>query len=358
MVFGFLLVMAWSPLASARDYSHPPPGGVVLPTKVLRAAQLLDRMGFGESNPNDDVAGRLWRDWGRPRTTVLGVRTWEAPSINWGDVGDPETSPGPAGKNEILIPRAWDNMQEPSLPWASIPPATQASITDQSVNMALSILHEYVHMDQAQPEGYPRFEDPAWQKTLRANTAWMRNTVDSAQAELREADSAKKLADLESLSMLFGALRQNYEARLNDAKLRVKDGDISDGQPWPVLGGSDRKDLNEAIDATNASAKTFLDFLNAEIGKLKVRLQPKPDEGECAGGGTGRSGDTTTRADNTTITVFRDPQQRPIGWISRDAAGVPTTGTDIFWGPDNRTSRVIAYQCSNGKKQILSDQGG
>ena len=274
--FLFVLSSSWAGAnRDSRDFDKLPP-------QLKHAATLLEQMGFGRSNPNDDVAGRLLGDWGQshidPKDDQGFVNPLTRPArtaVNWGDVVDPETSSGPAGTNAVLLPKSWEQI-EPKGDWDSFKPKLKESMISQEVNLALTILHEYVHVDQDHPGGYPQFEDPAWQKTMRANVAWMRNTRDSIQVELREPDSVEKMKKLESLSILFDMLRASYDVRMKEGlTAQIEEGSVSGGLDWPVLDAPDSKNIKRAINITNNSAQIYLASVRAEIARLNSNSMAK-----------------------------------------------------------------------------------
>lgn len=304
--------------AVARDYD-------ALPPSLKHAATLLERMGFGENNPNDDIAGRLLHDWDKPhlQQIVAGrqVQITHAPAVNWGDVPLPETSRDAAGRNEILLPRGWDQL-DPRHSFEELTQKGQAAAFAGPVRAALAILHEYVHMDQDFPTGDPQFEDRAWQKTLRANIAWMRNTRDSIAAERLEPDSLQKVQRLQMLAVLFETLRDNFETGVNEGlKGMIAEDGVSGGLEWPGFDTPGSTNLDTVVSQTNANAGAFLQTVNDEIRRIQAnRRQPFSN--------LPPSVSPTMAADSTTLTLEYPGHWGHLHYTIAGARLDPPTGSD------------------------------
>lgn len=111
------------------------------------------------------------------------------------------------------------------------------SVTETVAAWALTLRHEYVHMGQFNPRPVPRFEDPAYQMTMRAGVTWYR----TAKAELEEITSGppsrENLARAKELRRIIGAIAKTTNENFNDMPDRVAEGNMSPNQVWTTLDG-------------------------------------------------------------------------------------------------------------------------
>lgn len=74
------------------------------------------------------------------------------------------------------------------------------------VGLSLTLVHEYVHMDQQNPDMTPEFEDPAWRKTEEALVRWsgkIAGELDMAATASKSPDRTAKLQELADLLRLL-----------------------------------------------------------------------------------------------------------------------------------------------------------
>ena len=94
------------------------------------------------------------------------------------------------------------------------------------VSRALTVYHEYIHMDQDNPKWEPKYEDPAWQATDKAITRWY-NRLEKEYEDLRnEPPNQERLAKLKELSNLLrqiaeqiGPMEEGIASNINDKAL-------------------------------------------------------------------------------------------------------------------------------------------
>jgi len=113
------------------------------------------------------------------------------------------------------------------------------------VNWSLTIFHEYVHMNQQNPQGTPYYENEAWQRTIQANVSWFNTMKDREFEEIRQsASSDQKIERLQELDTwawkISSALITDYQEGIPNA---VKDGYLDRDLTWAGLGGLQSNDL-------------------------------------------------------------------------------------------------------------------
>ena len=72
--------------------------------------------------------------------------------------GNGETDPGIIRNNRIILSESMLNVAEAD----RLLNVNPYSDTSPLIGYALTVVHEYVHIDQTLPMNFPRWEDPAW----------------------------------------------------------------------------------------------------------------------------------------------------------------------------------------------------
>ncbi|HOZ70522.1 MAG TPA: hypothetical protein PK328_14195, partial [Chitinophagaceae bacterium] len=117
--------------------------------------------------------------------------------------GNAETGTGLKGKNYI-------NLSDNMLAAADMDKLLKERPYGQSSNLigdALTVVHEYVHMDQTVPMNYPRWEDPAWQKTDKTLNNWVKKIEAEYKALRNSPESKEKTAKLTELTDIIKKLQ-------------------------------------------------------------------------------------------------------------------------------------------------------
>jgi hypothetical protein len=145
------------------------------------------------------------------------------------------------------------------------------------VSWAVTVYHEYIHMDQKNPKNEPYYEDPAWQATDRALARWcerLRKQFDDLQ---NKPASETKVDKLEQLEEILRQLQGEVTAFQEGVTANIAEGKLSRGLSWeyPRLWGK--------IDG-------LIQDVRAEIKNNKAALQTPA--GGSVPSGTGTSGGT------------------------------------------------------------------
>ncbi len=99
----------------------------------------------------------------------------------------------------------------------------------------LTVYHEYIHMDQIEPETIPKFEDPAWQATDKAIERWTKMLDTELAAALAKPVSATRKEEVQQILDATVALKSELGTFDNDVLNGVKNGILSPGQKWTYL---------------------------------------------------------------------------------------------------------------------------
>lgn len=130
------------------------------------------------------------------------------------------------------------------------------------INDAMTVVHEYVHMDQTLPLNYPRWEDPAWQKSDKTLSAWTKRIEAEYNAARRLPESAKKTEKLAELNKIIDKLAKEAMFMRDAISGNEKNKSISRNQRWLL------DDTDKRLKALKDSQKKYED-----IGKL---IPPSP----------------------------------------------------------------------------------
>lgn len=192
-----------------------------------------------------EIAKRLSEDYYKNKT--ISFRP-----INSAD-GNAETGPGLTGKNCITL-------SDMMLTAADLDKKLQERPYGDKSNLigdALTVVHEYVHMDQTVPMNYPRWEDPAWQKTDKTLNKWVKKIEAEYNALRKQPESKEKTARLTELMDIVKKLQSEAVSVRNSIDANVKNKSLSPNQRW-------------LIDDTDKRLKTVVDAQKkyTDIGKM------------------------------------------------------------------------------------------
>jgi hypothetical protein len=157
--------------------------------------------------------------------------------------GNAETGPGLTGKNYITLS---DNM----LATADQDKLLKERPYGNSSNLigdAMTVVHEYVHMDQTVPMNYPRWEDPAWQKTDKTLNKWVKKIEAEYNALRKSPESKEKTAKLTELMDIIKKLQSEAVSVRSSINANEKNKSLSPNQRWLVDDSDKRlKDMMES----------------------------------------------------------------------------------------------------------------
>lgn len=153
--------------------------------------------------------------------------------------GNAETGIGTSGHNEITLSSALLNTAEQQELLEKRPYGPSSNL----INDAMTIIHEYVHMDQTMPMNYPRWENPAWQKTDRTLNNWVKKIEAEYNAARKLPASKEKTDKLTELSDIVKKLKAEAVSVRNSITGNVKNKSLSAGQNWLI--GDSEKRLNK-----------------------------------------------------------------------------------------------------------------
>lgn len=183
-------------------------------------AQALKRMG------EDQLARRLTEDYVRGRVHFGPV-----------DDGNGETGRVSDGHNEVTF------TQDMLLGLADqdrLLKAKPYSPTSQLIMWAVTVVHEYQHMDQEDPQGAPRWEDPAWQGTDRTVATWVRRLNDEFEGLRKQPSSKERDARMDEVRAIAQRLLAEIGSLREGVGSDIKNGSLSPGQHW-LFDDSERK---------------------------------------------------------------------------------------------------------------------
>lgn len=208
-------------------------------TTIRWLTKTLIRMG------EPGIAKRLSEDYYKNKTVRFGfIKTSE---------GNAETGPGLNGKNYITLS---DNM----LAAADLDNFLKNRPYGDKSNLigdAMTVVHEYIHMDQTVPMNFPRWEDPAWQKTDKTLNNWVKKIEAEYNALRKTPESKEKTAKLNELVDIIKKLNAEAVSVRNSIEGNVKNKSLSPNQRWLI------DDTDKRIKAMLDAQKKYVD-----IGKL------------------------------------------------------------------------------------------
>ncbi len=181
------------------------------------------------------LAKRLTEDYYTNKTVKFGF-------INSADA-NASTKVGLNGKNGITLS---DNM----LMTAEVDKLLQQSPYGDNSNLigdAMTVVHEYVHMDQTVPLNYPRWEDPAWQKSDQTLNKWAKKIEAEYNALRKSPESKEKTAKLTELIDIIKKLQSEAVAVRNSITENTKNKSLSPNQRW-LIDDTDKR-LKAMIDS-------------------------------------------------------------------------------------------------------------
>lgn len=178
--------------------------------------------------------------------------------------GNAETGVGLNGKNKITLSNSMLNSADLDKLLQERPYGSNSNL----IGDALTVVHEYVHMDQTVPLNYPRWENPAWQKTDKTLNKWVQKIEAEYNAVRKMPESKEKTAKLTELMDIVSKLRSEAVSVRSSISANVKNKSLTAGQRWLI------DDTDKRLKGLVEAQKKYTDFgkLNgAEPVKKKDR---------------------------------------------------------------------------------------
>ncbi len=180
-------------------------------------AQSLKRFGEGA------LADRLIADFKAKKVSFTETDAGTIASVE--GTGEPSA-------NKLKFLSNWENGHrtiDPAHPYRL--PRGQDKAFDL-VQMSLTVVHEYVHMDQKSPQGSPKFEDPAWRRTEEALISWSSLVVGDVSTALDLPLGAARKDALRDLADTLRSLREAARVMAIDVAKAEKPPTWSEADTW------------------------------------------------------------------------------------------------------------------------------
>ncbi|OGX14118.1 MAG: hypothetical protein A2351_08220 [Omnitrophica bacterium RIFOXYB12_FULL_50_7] len=151
----------------------------------------------------------------------------------------------------------------------------------EAAGWSLTVIHEYVHMNQWVPMEVSVQETPAWGATLKENGQWIRKTIDKigqtgSDTSLTPQDRAERLKEL---SQTLTGLQSNFKVMLNEIRDKVAKGGLNGDNEWqgvPPVGSREAKGTTD-IDAIEKDADEQIQAGEQVVGQYVARPYVKID---------------------------------------------------------------------------------
>lgn len=222
-------------------------------TAIIMVARTLERLG------EKALAKRFLEDYfnnGRVKIKDLGGEGVNAETGPTGLLG--------GGKNVMTLDDdILSQTADQKRIWEKNPYAHSLNI----VGWAVTVYHEYVHMDQNNPQNIPTYEDPAWQKTDKAIATWcerLKNEFDNLKSEPASSMKGDKLQELKDI---FRHLKSQSALFKEAVERNILEGKLSRGMTWeyPVL-VTKIESIIQDIDTEIGRNKTVSQLVNSTSG--------------------------------------------------------------------------------------------
>lgn len=166
--------------------------------------------------------------------------------------GNGETDPGIIRNNRIILSESMLNVAEAD----RLLNVNPYSDTSPLIGYALTVVHEYVHIDQTLPMNFPRWEDPAWHVSDQTLANWIKKIEAEYNAARKLPQSEARAAKLNELKDIIKRLKVELANTRNSINANVANGTLSPNQKW-LLDETEKKikDLQKAIFDYEALAK-------------------------------------------------------------------------------------------------------
>jgi hypothetical protein len=230
------------------------PNQFPVPEEARRVAELLRRMGRG------DTANRFEADIRSGRASFGnlggGVNGQTGANILWGNA------------NTNTFNNEMRNQLRPNTPFRS----------PVLIGWALTVEHEYVHMDQSRPAQTPQFENKAWAHSLEVCQSWIRSVRSEMTRAGLEPDSPEKSARLRELQGIMEGLRAAHDDAINGIREGIQGGTIDPRGPWPNVDMTTTSDLDVAQRVTRDTANLYARNAGEDADSTDRRLRQQEKE--------------------------------------------------------------------------------
>ena len=225
---------------------------------INKVADYLDKMG------SKDTGNKLRADFKSGRVYIGKVGGGANAEVNPGALG--------AGRSMAISDMILNQMGTDRVK------ASGANVA----SWALTIFHEYIHMDQLLPMETSMHETSAWAATLRKNGQWIRWTIDKiAPAGANTTlTPEERVARLQELRQTLIDLQGPLDVTLNEMRGKLKTGDLDKAYKWkgvPPAGGGDATGTTN-IDILEAYAHAQIQAGLQEIDRLLADAKKVPVE--------------------------------------------------------------------------------
>lgn len=140
------------------------------------------------------------------------------------------TDPGIIRDNSIILSESMLNVAEIDRLLKEKPYGDKSPL----IGYALSIVHEYVHLDQTLPLNYPPWEDPAWQVTDKTLANWIKRIETEYNNTRKLPASAGRTGKLNELKEIIKQLEGEIAQTRNSINGNIANGSLSSGQKWKL----------------------------------------------------------------------------------------------------------------------------
>lgn len=192
--------------------------GAQKPTREKLTIQWLAKTlkRFGE----DKLARRLTEDYFvNNRIRFRFIKTADA---------NAETGPNLKGQNIIDLSDNMLNAGDQDQKLRERPYGNNSNL----IGDAMTVVHEYIHMDQTLPMNYPRWEDPAWQASDKILSKWTKQIEKEYYDTWKLPPSKERDAKLAELKDIIGKLATEAGLMKNTINANIANGSLSANQKW------------------------------------------------------------------------------------------------------------------------------
>lgn len=265
-----------------------------VPASILNIAVTLRAMG------REDVAAKLIKDFERRKVIIADPQGGNATT------DPPIIVPGITNRRDNIM------TLNPGVANCGANHVNRNPVAHITLTWALTIIHEYVHMDQDNPLREPRFENSAWRATIAENQSWMRRVMSQiTQAESRLPNNHDKISRITNLTRTLNDLRDIHNATLNGLKDEIAEGNVGAGLDWPTLDFGDTKDIDQLIADTNALINTFNINTRESIVRFEQEMRSKTTVSPGTTPSTANRTSTPTPAPPSTTRASPAPGKAP-----------------------------------------------
>lgn len=183
---------------------------------VRLLAQTLKRMG------EPKLADRLMNDYhNAKRIHFARMHSREA---------NAETGPNRRGVNEITFSNEMLRIADQARLLDAKPYGNSSTL----VSWAITVAHEYQHMDQVRPQNLPPWEDPAWKATDQMVSTWAQRLKAEFDQLRKQPASKAREAKIEEVLMIARRLGSEIGNLREGIMSNEKNGSLSGGQSWKL----------------------------------------------------------------------------------------------------------------------------